>query len=190
MANDLEHPGAADATGPFVTVIPDTSPPDGAAPDDRGPRDSASAGVSLMPGARPLPEYELVRLLGRGGFGEVWLATGAGGFDVALKFIRLGAPAAQVELRSLELVKGIRHPHLLTTFGAWHEGDYLIIAMEVAQRTLLQRWQECSAQGMPGIPAGELLEYMRQAAEGLDYLNEGRGPALAGASPGGAAGGL
>src|SRR5437763_2851828 len=27
---------------------------------------------------------------------------------------------------------------------------------------------------MPGIPAGELLEYMRQAAEGLDYLNDGR----------------
>src|SRR5258708_6580039 len=158
MARDPEQPGATDLTGPLVTAMPETSPPAEDAPVDR------RAGVSLAPGARPLPEYELVRLLGRGGFGEVWLATGPGGFDVALKFIRLGAPAAQVEMRSLELVKGIRHPHLLTTFGAWHEGEYLIIAMEVAQRTLLQRWQECSTQGMPGIPAGELLEYMRQAA--------------------------
>jgi hypothetical protein len=185
MANAPDSPDATGATGPLVTAIPDTSPPDGAAPAEPSPRDNGSSGVSLTPGARPLPEYELVRQLGRGGFGEVWLATGPGGFDVALKFIRLGVPAAQVELRSLELVKGIRHPHLLTTFGAWHEGDYLIIAMEVAQRTLQQRWQECSAQGMPGIPAGELLEYVRQAAEGLDYLNEGRH-----LPPGGGAGSL
>ena len=121
-----------------------------------------------------MPEYELVRLLGRGGFGEVWRAAGPGGFDVALKFIRLGGPAAQVELRSLELVKSIRHPHLLPLFGAWLRNNYLIIAMELAERTLLQRWQECHDQGLTGIPANELLEYLREAAEGLDFLNDAR----------------
>src|SRR5437016_238251 len=92
-------------------------------------------GLLLVPGARPVPDFELVQLLGRGGFGEVWKATGPGGFAVALKFIRLGNRAGTVELRSLELMKDIRHPHLLGMFGAWQRDDTLIIAMELADRT-------------------------------------------------------
>jgi serine/threonine-protein kinase len=131
----------------------------------------------LAPGSRPLPEYDLVRRLGQGGFGEVWQAKGPGGFDVALKFIRLDAPAGPVELRALELVKGIRHAHLLSMFGAWQQDGFLILAMELADGTLRDRLQKAQAEGLPGIPPGELLEYMGEAAKGLDYLNERHHPA-------------
>jgi formylglycine-generating enzyme required for sulfatase activity len=139
------------------------------APDDAG-------GIALAAGSRPLPEYELVRLLGRGGFGEVWQAKGPGGFDVALKFLCLGQHAGQVELRALELMKGIRHGHLLPMFGAWERAGLLIVAMELADSTLLDRLRQAQAQGHEGIPFAEMREYLRDAARGLDYLNEYRDP--------------
>ncbi len=128
--------------------------------------------LSLAPGARPLPEYTLERLLGRGAFGEAWQARGPGGVAVALKFLDLGDRGGTLELRSLELIKDIRHPHLLSLFGFWERPPYLILAMELGDRTLLDRLHEARNQGGYGIPPAELLEYLREAAKGIDHLNE------------------
>jgi serine/threonine protein kinase len=116
--------------------------------------------------------YTLVHELGRGAFGAVWKATGPGGFPVALKFVRLDHQASGHELRSLELMRDIRHPYLLGLFGAWQRGAWLIIAMELADGTLGQRLKAVVQQGQPGIAFAELLRYMEEAARGLDYLNE------------------
>jgi formylglycine-generating enzyme required for sulfatase activity/serine/threonine protein kinase len=128
----------------------------------------------LAAGSRPLPEYELKALLGRGGFGEVWRAAGPGGFDVALKFVRLEGQAGDVERRALETIKGLRHAHLLPVFGAWERGGWLIMAMELADQTLMDRLNECRRAGKTGIPRDELLGHLRDAARALDYLAEAR----------------
>jgi serine/threonine protein kinase len=138
---------------------------------------SGAAPVAMLlpgAGAEPVPGYQLVKRLGQGGFGEVWQATGPGGFPVAMKFIRLGAPSGNVELRALELMKHLRHPNLLGQFGAWRRDETLIVAMELAEGTLLSRHTAAVADGLPGIPVAELLEYMADAARGIDYLNEPR----------------
>ncbi len=128
------------------------------------------AEVPIHPGAEPVPGYRLVALLGRGGFGEVWKAEGPGGFPLALKFVRLAGPVGAAELRSLEVLKGIRHPNLLSTVGAWEVGSLLIIAMELADRTLGDHLREARAAELPGIPGPELLEYLREAAKEIDFL--------------------
>ena len=138
--------------------------------------------ITLEAGAEPVPGYQLVERLGRGGFGEVWKATGPGGFELALKFVCLAEPVGQPELRAIQIIKDVRHPHLLATFGAWQVGRYLIIAMELAERTLLDRFREAAGQGFPGIPAPEIHEHFLDAARGLDYLNEPRHPS-GGADP-------
>ena len=123
-------------------------------------------------GDHPIDGYVLVSRLGKGGFGEVWRATGPGGFDVALKFVGVGNRFGDSELRALETMKGVRHPHLLAVFGAWQTSDTLIIATELADRTLLDRFNEARKQGHTGIPIDELLGYMQEAAEGIDALND------------------
>jgi eukaryotic-like serine/threonine-protein kinase len=95
--------------------------------------------MMLQPGSRPVPnylDYQLIRKLGAGAFGEVWHAHGLG---VALKFIRLDSHVRNLELRSLEVMKSIRHPNLVSLFGAWHKDAWLILAMELCDRSLQDR---------------------------------------------------
>ena len=49
--------------------------------------------------------------------------------------------------------------------------NYLVIVMELADRTLADRFKECRSQGLPGIPREELLGYLAEAAEVLDLMN-------------------
>ena len=57
----------------------------------------------------------------------------------------------------------------------------LIIAMQLGSMSLHKRLEDCREQGMPGVPVAELLEYLEQAARGIDFLNKpihdlGKGP--------------
>ena len=116
--------------------------------------------------------YRLVRRLGAGAFGEVWEATAAEVGPVALKFIRLQAGEAARELRGVAAAAKIEHPHVLRVHRSWEEAGFLIVAMELAEKTLKERLGEAERQGQPGIPRDELLVYLKQAADGIGYLNE------------------
>src|SRR5262249_24703149 len=50
----------------------------------------------------------------------------------------------------------------------------LTIGMELADRTLHDRFQEVAAQSLAGIPRRELLRYCQETARVLDYLNKPR----------------
>ena len=71
-----------------------------------------------QPGTEAVPSFKLVKRLGRGAFGEVWLATAPGGTQVALKIIRLDTHGER-EFYSLRLVKQIRHPNLMPIIAFW-----------------------------------------------------------------------
>jgi formylglycine-generating enzyme required for sulfatase activity len=122
----------------------------------------------------PIPGYRLVRRLGRGGFGEVWLAQAPGSFSVAFKFVCLDTSHVKPELRALELLRSIRHPHLLDVQFAVKNDGWLVIAMPLCDRSLADRFEECCQQGLSGIPHEELLGYISEAAQALDFLNEPR----------------
>ncbi len=120
-------------------------------------------------------EFEFIRKLGQGVFGEVWLAKKkTSGIEKAIKILLQAADheAAIRELRSLELIKNLRHPYLLATEDFWISGDRLHVVMELAEGTLRGRMKECQTEGWPGIPEPELFRFFSEAAEGLDYLHD------------------
>ena len=151
------------STGPSVTLQPATTQsPDNAQVDTETFR--------TVGGGR----YKLIRPLGRGQYGEVWLSEAQGGVLVAIKIIRfpIRHQMSQQELRSLELMKQLRYPFLLEVHSYWTEDDQLMIVTTLADKTLADRLRECRLAGMPGIPQEELLRYILDAAEAIDFLHE------------------
>lgn len=130
--------------------------------------------MEIRVGAEPIQGYRLIERIGSGGYGEVWKASAPGDLLKAVKFVfgSAGDLRAQQELKSLTRIREVRHPFLLSLERFEFLDEQLLIIMELADRSLLERFQECRHQGLPGIPRGELLVYLRDAADALDYMNE------------------
>ena len=133
--------------------------------------------------AEPIPGYRLVERLGGGGFGEVWKAVAPGGLHKAIKVIHgnlqnsdsEGSRLAAQEMKAIKRVQSIRHPYLLSLERYDVVEGRLLIVMELADCNLWDRFRECRAQGLPGIPRPELLQYMQETAEVLDMMNTQHG---------------
>src|SRR5204862_2874026 len=131
-------------------------------------------GLMLLPNTIVGDHYQLNKLLGRGGFGEVWHATDLrGGIDKAIKILTRSAESedAQKEFEALNIVKKINHPCLLRTESYFVERERLFIVMELADATLRDVLKKAQLEAHTGIPVDALLASMKHAAEGLDFLH-------------------
>src|SRR5580692_8198374 len=126
--------------------------------------------VEKHPGAEPLPGYRLLKLLGRGGFGEVWRCEAPGRLHKAIKFVA-GGDQLRAELAAFEHVRTIRHPYLMTLERVEVVAGELVMVMELADGQVNDRFRACVADGARGIPRDELLGYLKEAAEALDFLS-------------------
>lgn len=116
--------------------------------------------------------YKLEERIGAGGFGEVWRAEAPGGLYKAIKIVfgYHDEDLAQSELKALNRVKELRHPFLLSLERIEIVDGQLVVVTELADGSLKDRFAECVHQGMHGIPREELVRYLTDAADGLDFL--------------------
>jgi serine/threonine protein kinase len=135
----------------------------------------SSAALVLEAGANPRPGYHLERFRGRGGYGEVWEARTPQGTRVALKFLPCGlSDRASREIRSIQAVRQLHHPNLVRIHNVWCCPGYVVVAMELADGSLLDLLQAFRQEYGTPVPAGDLLPLLAQAAAALDYLNTRR----------------
>jgi serine/threonine protein kinase len=120
----------------------------------------------------PIPGYITKELIGAGGYGEVWKAHAPGGLLKAVKFVygNLNSKRASRELRALNRIKEVRHAFLLSIERIEIVDGNLVIVMELADQSLKQHYEKQRAGGLRGIEREELLSYLRDAADALDYI--------------------
>ncbi len=130
--------------------------------------------AAIKSGSEPIPGYTLRKRLGAGGYGEVWLADAPGGLQKAVKLIygTVDQSHATSELRSLQRIRQVYHPFLLSIERIEIVDSQVIIVTELAENSLLDRFEQCRRKGAPGIERAQLLDFMRDAADALDYLSQ------------------
>ena len=130
---------------------------------------------ALSSGQRVLGQrYTLLRIVGRGGMGVVWLARDETLNDeVALKFLPEAVlhDASAIHDLKHETQRSLRltHPNIVRIHGFLEDGERAAISMEFVDGATLsrRRIEQPAAVLTPDL----LLPYLRQIAEALDYAH-------------------
>src|ERR1051326_5230860 len=101
-------------------------------------QDVRRSAANVLPELRDHPQYQVVRELGRGGMGVVYLARNKimDRFEV-LKVVKAEilakADVADRFLREIRAAAKLNHPNIVTAYSAFQAGDVLVFAMEYVE---------------------------------------------------------
>jgi serine/threonine-protein kinase len=127
--------------------------------------------MSLWGGKLLVDGYRLLQTIGRGAFGEVWEAE-SHGRQVALKFLRCSEGRGTAdELRSLILLRGLAHPHLVNIQDIVSFPGYLVVTMELGEGSLADIVASRLRKHLPPMSPRVACDFLSQAASALDFLN-------------------
>lgn len=130
---------------------------------------------------RILGRYQLLRRVGKGGMGEVWLGEDPRLHrQIAIKTLPLHHSSDREFMQRFErearAAAALNHPHILPVhdYGEQRLPDgqaiTYIVMPYVSDGTLAERIKMLTANGTP-MPPGEAIEYLSQAADAIDYAH-------------------
>jgi serine/threonine protein kinase len=157
------------AHSPSSTPAPAESPT-GA---EGAPKLAASPIADLPPELANNPQYEVLRELGRGGMGVVYLAKNQlmdrlEVLKVVNKALLDRPGAVERFLREIRSAAKLNHPNVVAAYSAVQSGELLAFAMEYVEGEDLAKLVE--TQGP--LPVVHACDYVRQAALGLQHAFE------------------
>jgi WD40 repeat protein len=123
-------------------------------------------------GDQPIPGVILEKLIGQGGFGQVWRGKNETLKTIAIKILPKDKGSTEIEKTTLAWLQAMDHPNLLKIFELKETDTFLFVLMELADGTLFDSFTAAKKSGSSHIPFSELLPFMQQAATAIDFLND------------------
>ncbi|HXZ03598.1 MAG TPA: protein kinase [Ktedonobacteraceae bacterium] len=118
-----------------------------------------------------LGNYRLIRLLGQGGFAEVYLGEHIFlGTQAAIKVLQVRLADEEMEgfLKEARTIAGLTHPHILRVLEFGVEENVPFLVLEYAQNgTLRTRHPKGSI-----LPLTVIVSYVNQIASALQYIHD------------------
>jgi len=138
---------------------------------------SADSKTVTDPPFERLGKYKLIRRLGEGGMGVVYLAEQESlGRHVALKVIRsdrLGSPEIAARFsREARIIAGIQHPNIVTVHESGEEKGVHYFAMELLSGMGLDEKFHQTASQNKKMPIPEFLDWLHEIANALSCAHE------------------
>ena len=111
----------------------------------------------------------LVKKLGAGQFGEVWMGVWNGTTEVAVKTLKPGTMSAHEFLEEAQLLKRLRHPKLIQLYALCTQEEPIYIITELMKHGSLLEYLRGDGRSLK-LP--QLIDMGAQVAAGMAYLEE------------------
>src|SRR5262249_22192198 len=138
--------------------------------------------AGLAGGCDALLGYRFLNCVARTPLGESWVVQGPDGRKEVARFLSgFQAPAEGAD--PFERLAALTHPGLLPLTLVHREANRAVLLGFLGERTLQSRLTECQARRLAGVPRGELLEWLRPAAQTFDVVRQEQGVQHLGLNP-------
>ncbi|CAL8083957.1 unnamed protein product [Calicophoron daubneyi] len=117
----------------------------------------------------PKASIVLIKQLGAGQFGEVWLGKWNGTTEVAVKTLKNGTMTKDEFLKEARIMRAARHPKLVRLYAVCTEDPIYIVTELMSNGSLLQYLRDGPGKSL-GLNA--LVDMMAQIASGMAFLEK------------------
>jgi serine/threonine protein kinase len=151
-----------------TTPSPKAQPTVAMSPSEQAKRTAEPAAPTVPAGV--LDGYRFLERVGNSELLEVWQAQAPDGKKKFVQLLFGFRSAEKIVKEAVQRFRSVQHPALFAPEIVQVQPGRLLLVTDYFRETLRDRFRQCQQRKQPGIVRGELMDYLRAAAEVLDYL--------------------